>query len=143
MCKHQGKCVLPCGAPYSRLPCNLRCSKLLQCGHRCPTVRGEACPSVEFCQVCGSKKSVVVDYINMSTFADQDLSKDPIIALSCGHIFAISTLDGHMVITYIHLITKLLVISNIIFAFEGTGPSISERSFRRNQSQMECHIVRS
>jgi hypothetical protein len=142
-CKHQGKCVLPCGAPCSRLPCNLRCSKLLQCGHRCPTVCGEACPSVEFCQVCGSKKSAVVDYINMSTFADQDLSRDPIIALSCGHIFAISTLDGHMVITYTHLITKLLVISNLIFAFEGTGRSVSESFFRRNQSQMECHIVRS
>ena len=96
-CEHQGSCSSPCGAPCSRLPCNLRCKKPLPCGHRCPTVCGEACPSAEFCQECGSKKATVVDYINMSEYADQDLNRDPVIVLSCGHMFAISTLDGHVV----------------------------------------------
>ena len=50
----QGLCPLPCGAPCLRLPCDERCSLLLACGHRCPSVCGEACPDPTFCIQCGS-----------------------------------------------------------------------------------------
>lgn len=48
-CEHQGPCLLPCGVPCDRLPCNERCSKALACGHRCPGLCGEACPPRRFC----------------------------------------------------------------------------------------------
>lgn len=43
-CKHVGRCQAPCGAPCTRIPCNERCEKMLLCGHRCPSICGEACP---------------------------------------------------------------------------------------------------
>ena len=95
-CEHKGKCELLCGAPCSRLPCDLRCAKKLPCGHRCPTVCGENCPSVDYCQECGNKKEEVPDIIEMETFASCDINSDPICVLPCGHFYTISTLDGHM-----------------------------------------------
>lgn len=44
-------CDAPCGAPCTRVPCEERCLKELACGHQCPSVCGEPCPSKEFCQV--------------------------------------------------------------------------------------------
>lgn len=89
-------CTLNCCYPCNRLPCNLRCGRLLPCGHRCPFVCGEKCPSVDFCQICGSdvNKSQVVDMIMFSDFKSVDLDTDPVIALSCGHIFTAASLDG-------------------------------------------------
>jgi hypothetical protein len=40
----------------------------------------------------------VVDAVLYSTFADltdEAVSADPLVVLSCGHVFAASTLDGH------------------------------------------------
>jgi hypothetical protein len=54
-CKHQGKCELSCGAPCYRLPCNERCDKKLECGHKCAGVCGEICPSKVFCVDCAPK----------------------------------------------------------------------------------------
>jgi hypothetical protein len=42
------------GAPCSRLPCNLRCEEILECGHLCPGVCGENCPTSKFCELCAS-----------------------------------------------------------------------------------------
>ncbi len=61
LCK-QGKCMLPCGAPCMRRPCDLRCEKLLACEHRCPCVCGELCPKTKFCVVCGSQQLEVLSY---------------------------------------------------------------------------------
>ena len=36
-CPHQGKCPVPCGSICARLPCDIRCSKVLPCGHQCPS----------------------------------------------------------------------------------------------------------
>lgn len=55
----QGRCDLPCGAPCRRLPCNQRCTKLLSCGHRCPSLCGEPCPNKKFCIKCGHKDITV------------------------------------------------------------------------------------
>ena len=33
--------------------------------------------------------------IELKKYSDHDVDKDPLVFLSCGHFFAISTLDGH------------------------------------------------
>lgn len=33
-CPH-GQCTLPCSVPCNRVPCSMRCVKLLECGHQC------------------------------------------------------------------------------------------------------------
>lgn len=95
-CEHRGQCAMPCGAPCTRLPCNLRCSKILECGHRCPTVCGEPCPSKQFCKECGDCGEQVVDLVMMDDYKSISLDEDPVCILPCGHIFTISTLDSHM-----------------------------------------------
>jgi hypothetical protein len=78
-----------------------RCEKKLSCGHQCPSVCGEQCPDVEYCIICTTKESIltrVVDHFEFKTYkeyADQ-LDEDSVIVLGCGHVFAVSTLDGHM-----------------------------------------------
>eukprot|EP00966_Prymnesium_polylepis_P056745 1313078-Prymnesium_polylepis.1 len=95
-CSHQGACEMPCGAPCSRLPCNMRCEKILACGHRCPSLCGERCPSQAFCIQCGSKGGEIVDLIEMKTLAEWDADAEPLIVLQCGHVYAPSTLDEHV-----------------------------------------------
>ncbi|CAB4491510.1 P-loop containing nucleoside triphosphate hydrolase protein [Rhizophagus irregularis] len=96
-CQHQGGCALSCGAPCSRLPCNLQCQKLLECGHRCISVCGEECPQ-EYCVECAKDeiKSQVVDIIMRETFADVDWNAHRLIVLECGHCFTMESMDSHM-----------------------------------------------
>ncbi|KAF2837549.1 hypothetical protein M501DRAFT_995498 [Patellaria atrata CBS 101060] len=96
-CSHSA-CTQPCSAPCDWVPCSFRCPVLLRCGHQCPSLCGEACPSTANCQVCGLQdiKDVVVDYIEMKTFAEMNLYENPCVFLNCGHIFARNTLDGQM-----------------------------------------------
>ena len=85
-----------CGAPCNRLPCEKRCSKLLDCGHQCPSVCGEDCPASLNCVVCCAeeKKKRQVDMILFTEYQDLDINADPIIFLPCGHFFSMSTVDG-------------------------------------------------
>jgi len=100
-CKNNFKCTAPCGAPCNRLPCNNRCTKNLPCGHQCPSLCGEICPTKQdYCQECIKEEKVnsmysnfVVEFILFGELSSHDLSKDPLIILECGHPFAISTLD--------------------------------------------------
>ena len=41
----------------------------------------------------------MVDYILQSTYGDVDLDEDPVIVPSCGHLMALSSMDGHMGMT--------------------------------------------
>ena len=92
-CEHTGKCPLPCSAPCMKIPCNLRCSKTLSCGHRCPSLCGEICPSAtQFCVICGTKKETE-EPIALEKLCDMNLNDDPLIVLTCGHAFAVSSLD--------------------------------------------------
>ena len=59
-CTTEG-CVLPCAAPCVHLPSSARCTLLLECGHRCPCLASEKCPSRKFCQTCGP--SEVLDLV--------------------------------------------------------------------------------
>ncbi|KAF2856036.1 hypothetical protein T440DRAFT_96542 [Plenodomus tracheiphilus IPT5] len=93
-CEHQGKCKMPCSAPCDRLPCDERCSRILPCGHQCPSVCGESCPA-DCCQQCGMKSEEQPDVILIQTrYADLDLDDSPIVVLGCGHFFTTETLDG-------------------------------------------------
>ncbi|TQV90510.1 hypothetical protein IF1G_10833 [Cordyceps javanica] len=92
-CEHQGACAMPCAAPCSRLPCDERCAKLLPCGHRCPSLCGEACP-VGLCKDCGMAPDARVDLLEMKTYAEIDVDLTPIVVLACGHFFTAETLDG-------------------------------------------------
>lgn len=97
-CPHSGRCQMPCAVPCDILPCSERCQETLNCGHRCPSICGEKCPTSEYCQICASEpvKDALVDYILQTTYDNVDLDEDPIVVPSCGHIMTLSSMDGHM-----------------------------------------------
>ena len=97
-CPHQGRCHMPCAVPCDVLPCSERCQRLLACGHQCPSICGEACPSSRYCQTCATEgvKNMVVDYIMQTTYAEVNLDEDPVIVPTCGHFMALSSMDGTM-----------------------------------------------
>ncbi|KAI6041108.1 hypothetical protein EDC04DRAFT_2566184 [Pisolithus marmoratus] len=99
-CSHH-ICPVPCGSVCARLPCDLRCQKLLACGHQCSSVCGEPC-DVQVCQICVPelKLSQVADLILQRPISEVDPDKGPLDELlitipSCGHTFTVETLDGH------------------------------------------------
>ncbi|EXK49644.1 hypothetical protein FOMG_02133 [Fusarium oxysporum f. sp. melonis 26406] len=92
-CSHQGSCSMPCSAPCDRLPCDRRCEKSLDCGHRCPSFCGEDCPA-EYCQECSNKKETKVDLLEGRLHGEVDLDKNPIVVLGCGHFFTGRSLDS-------------------------------------------------
>ena len=97
-CPHRGRCPLPCAVPCDLLPCSERCARLLACGHRCPSICGENCPGVTYCQICASPeiKGMVVDFILSSTFEEINLDESPCVLPPCGHILTLESMDGHM-----------------------------------------------
>ncbi|KAL0244099.1 hypothetical protein GEMRC1_008187 [Eukaryota sp. GEM-RC1] len=54
----------------------------------------EPCPSVAYCQKCGSKKREVVDMIDFLPYSEVNLDDNPVIVLDCGHFFTVEFLDG-------------------------------------------------
>ncbi|KAK0716812.1 hypothetical protein B0T26DRAFT_811960 [Lasiosphaeria miniovina] len=96
-CPHT-KCTMPCAAPCNWVPCSKRCSKVLICGHQCPSVCGESCPSKEYCQNCASTeiKSTTVDFLEMREYHEIDLDEEPCIFPDCGHFLTIQSMDGQM-----------------------------------------------
>ena len=97
-CPHQGTCKMPCSVPCDMLPCSKRCTLVLSCGHQCPSVCGEICPNIRYCQQCAEEptKAMMVDYIMGSTYAEVDLDESPCIVPFCGHLLALESMDGHM-----------------------------------------------
>lgn len=97
-CAHRERCTMPCAVPCDIIPCSLRCERNLDCGHRCPGVCGEACPPVKLCRECASPEILAktVDFIMYESYGDVDLDEDPILFLTCGHFYTVSSLDGVM-----------------------------------------------
>lgn len=100
-CRHgRGGCGAPCGAPCDALPCDEVCGRPLACGHPCPAPCGEPCPAPKIaCRQCApaARLEAVVDLVCMATLREHDPARDgPLIALPCGHVYAVSTLDAHM-----------------------------------------------
>ncbi|KAK0707378.1 hypothetical protein B0H67DRAFT_587383 [Lasiosphaeris hirsuta] len=96
-CPHTS-CSLPCAAPCNWVPCSKRCEEVLSCGHQCPSLCGESCPSVAYCQRCGSDgiKSTCVDFLEMKEYIEIDLDDDPCIFADCGHFLTVSSMDSQM-----------------------------------------------
>ena len=93
-CPHRGRCQMP----YDIFLCSKRCGETFSCGHQCPSVCGEKCPPMEYCQTCASEcvKSTVADYILQATYGDVDLDEDPVIIPLYRHLMALSSMDGHI-----------------------------------------------
>ncbi|KAF9905305.1 hypothetical protein EC991_001853 [Linnemannia zychae] len=89
---------MPCGAPCDRLPCNKRCDKNLDCGHRCPSICGEACPGVKYCVECKDPEAMnmLVDLVMQQTLGEVDVNEDPLLVPSCGHALTMTSFDGVM-----------------------------------------------
>ncbi|KAI1483737.1 P-loop containing nucleoside triphosphate hydrolase protein [Daldinia eschscholtzii] len=98
-CVHS-QCSMPCSAPCDWIPCSKRCNQHLPCGHQCPSVCGESCPDVRFCQICASEetKAVVVDIYPATEL-------QPCLFLDCGHIFTVTSMDMFMGTTDNHKYT--------------------------------------
>ncbi|CAK7266776.1 hypothetical protein SEPCBS57363_002262 [Sporothrix epigloea] len=66
-----------------------------------PTVCGEQCPDVRFCQQCGDEAVLdqTVDLFVMSTYREIDLNEDPCIFPRCGHVLTMTSMDGLMGVT--------------------------------------------
>lgn len=96
-CVHS-KCTAPCAVPCNWVPCSLRCKMMLDCGHQCPSLCGEVCPTSKFCQVCATDevKSVCVDFLEMKEYKEIDLDQEPCIFPDCGHFLTVSSMDGQM-----------------------------------------------
>lgn len=89
---------MPCAAPCDHVPCSLRCELVLPCGHQCPSVCGEICPSEKYCQICASDKikETPVDFILGESYQEINLIENPCIFPKCGHFLTIESMDGQM-----------------------------------------------
>ena len=96
-CPHS-VCSMPCAAPCDHVPCSKRCKKKLACGHQCPSVCGEKCPSSSFCQTCGNEdiRNHEVDFIMGQTYKEINLDENPCVFPKCGHFLTIENMDAQM-----------------------------------------------
>ena len=76
-CVHQGGCATMCCLPCNTLPCSEPCTKLLRCGHLCPSLCGEKCTAI--CVQCQSG----------------NFPSKAVVALPCGHAFEVHYLDQY------------------------------------------------
>nr|CEG05411.1 unnamed protein product [Fusarium clavum] len=84
--------------PVSRARNDAKCEMKLDCGHQCPSLCGEICPTSKFCQVCATNevKAVCVDFLEMKEYKEIDLDQEPCIFPDCGHFLTVSSMDGQM-----------------------------------------------
>ena len=98
----------------------------MACGHQCPSLCGEVCPGVRYCQICASEatKTAIVDYIMGQTYEDADLNEDPIVVPPCGHLVLRSSMDGIMDMTKHY---KMSSEDDPIDIRSGSGPLSEEK----------------
>jgi hypothetical protein len=60
-----------------------------------PSLCGEICPDVNYCQECGSDliKSLVVDTTAKTRYSEADLDKNPLVVPHCGHAILMKSMD--------------------------------------------------
>ncbi|KAK6953355.1 hypothetical protein Daesc_005658 [Daldinia eschscholtzii] len=95
--------------PHARTASALcrRLAQMMACG---PSVCGEACPDVRFCQICASEetKAAVVDIYpatELREYHKVNLTAEPCLFLDCGHIFTVTSMDMLMGMTDNHKYT--------------------------------------
>jgi hypothetical protein len=137
-CDHRlDRCSMPCAVPCDIVPCDRRCEKnLVPCGHRCLGVCGEICPDSKFCQICCGPdvREREVDVVMLSKYGEIEIDEDPLIFLSCGHFYTVSTLDGIMELTQ-HYVTDPQT-GNIV------GPKSSQRVVKSGSAPHGCPVCR-
>ena len=96
-CPHSS-CTLPCAAPCDHIPCSRRCEIRLDCGHQCPSLCGESCPSTRYCQICGDEdvKNHGVDFILGEPYKNINLDENPCVFPKCGHFLTVESMDAQM-----------------------------------------------
>ncbi|KAE8393481.1 hypothetical protein BDV23DRAFT_191655 [Aspergillus alliaceus] len=96
-CPHSA-CSMPCAAPCDHIPCSRRCEKILPCGHQCPSLCGELCPTEKFCQTCATDeiKDIPVDFILGEAYREIDLNENPCVFPPCGHFLTVESMDAQM-----------------------------------------------
>lgn len=77
-CEHMGACTTMCCLPCNRLPCSEHCTKVLPCGHLCPSLCGERCSTK--CVQCTT--GAFPEKLQMF--------------LACGHHFDVEVLDSYV-----------------------------------------------
>jgi hypothetical protein len=128
---------MPCAVPCDIIPCDLRCEKKLKsCGHQCPGVCGEIRPDSKFCRICCASDILEqnVDFVMFRKYSEVDIDEDPLIFLSCGHLFVVSTLDGIMELTQ-HYVTDSKT-GKIV------GPKSSQRIVNSGSATKGCPVCR-
>lgn len=105
-CPHS-ECTMPCAAPCNWVPCSRRCTLLLDCGHQCPSLCGEACPESKYCQACGTDDILftVVNNLDMKDYRDINLDEDPCIFPHCGHFQTRSSMDQQLKVQDFYTLT--------------------------------------
>ena len=83
-CPHIYSCTTMCCLPCDRIPCSEPCAELLPCGHLCPSLCGERCPTRCLQCITGQMASKVQMF------------------LPCGHYFDVEFLDNHVGITKLY-----------------------------------------
>lgn len=105
-CPHS-KCTMPCAAPCNWVPCSRRCTKLLDCGHQCPSLCGEACPDSLYCQICGTEDALFTMVgLDLKDYRDVDLDEDPRTFPHCGHFQTRSSMDQQLGIQDLYNLTE-------------------------------------
>ncbi|GAB6032359.1 NFX1-type zinc finger-containing protein 1 [Chamberlinius hualienensis] len=88
-CKHKF-CTKLCHELCDRNPCNMPCSEVYPCGHRCVGYCGEPCPNI--CLTCNEEK-----FEEVALYRDDcKIGKTFIWLESCGHIIESSIMDDMM-----------------------------------------------
>ena len=119
-CKHQEVSTTLCCLTYAQNPCNEPCSRLLQCGHLCPSLCGERCATV-----CGQCK-------------DGNFPAQSQISLSCGHSFDVKRLDHHVGLEKVFKTTDTGTIRR-----PRSGITLGDKMLPScPECNMQCHDVR-
>lgn len=107
VCLHS-VCIMPCSAPCVHVPCSRRCEQVLDCGHQCPSLCGELCPSSIYCQECGSDdvKNHAADVFLGLPYRDVNLNENPCIFPGCGHFLTMKSMDRSMEIKKFYTVDK-------------------------------------
>lgn len=100
---------MPCAAPCDHIPCSLRCEKILSCGHQCPSLCGEVCPTEKFCQTCGSDeiRETPVDFILGESYREINLDQNPCVFPPCGHFLTVESIDAQMDLKKHYIVDKM------------------------------------
>ncbi|KAG0046738.1 hypothetical protein BGZ83_008088 [Gryganskiella cystojenkinii] len=94
-CEHMAE--MDCRDNANNFQCKAKCETTLECGHICPRNCLECqSTSTMACKSDPNTMKMVVDLFKKTPLGSVNVSEDPILVLSCGHVLSMSSLDDHM-----------------------------------------------